>query len=158
MYADVVRPHMAKKRANTRVEPDTNEAIEKYREDFDLGESEALRRLIRAGLASEGYSLAGDSGNVRSIEDSTLERLARTAVFLPSLLSAIIGVLLGTLGFITYAIGDVYLGGATIAFGLLLIVGGGLIAVSSLVAQIMLARPVRGLIFDTGRDIEGDAA
>lgn len=45
-----------KPRLQTRAENDTAEAVESYADDHDIGESEAVRRLIRAGLIEQGYA------------------------------------------------------------------------------------------------------
>lgn len=52
----------------SRVEPDTMDSISDYQEDNgDLSNSEATRRLIRRGLAEEGYNVAApDGGTVRA--------------------------------------------------------------------------------------------
>jgi hypothetical protein len=45
-----------KPRLQTRAENDTANAVEAYADDHDIGESEAVRRLIRAGLIENGYA------------------------------------------------------------------------------------------------------
>ena len=45
-----------KPRLQTRAENDTAEAVEAYADEQDIGESEAVRRLIRAGLIENGYA------------------------------------------------------------------------------------------------------
>ena len=45
-----------KPRLQTRAENDTANAVEAYADEQDIGESEAVRRLIRAGLIENGYA------------------------------------------------------------------------------------------------------
>jgi len=45
-----------KPRLQTRAENDTANAVEAYADEHDIGESEAVRRLIRAGLIEQGYA------------------------------------------------------------------------------------------------------
>lgn len=45
-----------KPRLQTRAENDTAAAVEAYADDHDIGESEAVRRLIRAGLIEQGHA------------------------------------------------------------------------------------------------------
>lgn len=45
-----------KPRLQTRAENDTANAVEAYADEHDIGESEAVRRLIRAGLIENGYA------------------------------------------------------------------------------------------------------
>lgn len=46
---------MGRERIQTRADGDTVDQIENYREDHDVSNSEAMRRLIRRGLEAEGY-------------------------------------------------------------------------------------------------------
>ena len=41
---------MGRERVQTRADPDTVEGIEQYREERELSHSEAVRRVLRAGL------------------------------------------------------------------------------------------------------------
>jgi hypothetical protein len=63
---------MAKERANTRLDPDTQETIEEYRKERDISEAEAYRRLIRVGLDRE-LQATPDGGEVMDRLDD-LER------------------------------------------------------------------------------------
>ena len=51
---------MGRERIQTRADGDTIEQIEDFREDHDVSQSEAVRRLIRRGLETEGYRNQGD--------------------------------------------------------------------------------------------------
>jgi len=44
---------MPKKTLTTRLDPDTKEEVEAYAEKYDIGQTEASRRLIRAGLDTQ---------------------------------------------------------------------------------------------------------
>lgn len=63
---------MGKTRVQTRVEPDTQQQINEYAEERDIGDAEAVRRLIRSGLANEGYPVTAADGGTRTF----LEQLA----------------------------------------------------------------------------------
>ena len=45
---------MGRERIQTRADSDTVEQIENYRDERDISQSEAVRRLIRKGLRTEG--------------------------------------------------------------------------------------------------------
>jgi hypothetical protein len=62
--------HMGKKRVQSRVDPDTHDRIEEFRDTNNLSDSEAVRRLIRAGLEKKGYT--DDQTN-----QGVFERIAR---------------------------------------------------------------------------------
>lgn len=57
-----------KPRLQTRAENDTAEAVGDYADEHDIGESEAVRRLIRTGLTEQGYAdeigVASDRGTL----------------------------------------------------------------------------------------------
>lgn len=142
---------MAKERANTRVDPDTKRAVEKYQEENDLGQSEALRRLIRSGLAAEGHPVtAADGGATSFLEELASTRVVSSAVglFLLTILSwGLTGLYVET-GRTTLALITLGTGGAS------LIIGAGLIAGAAL-AQLALAEPLRGLVgLDTGEEAD----
>lgn len=46
---------MARERIQTRDDGDVKAAVEQYADDADVSEAEAVRRLVRAGLAVKGY-------------------------------------------------------------------------------------------------------
>jgi len=48
---------MAREKVQTRCDSDTTDAIENYADEHDVSESEAVRRLIRAGLIHHGYEI-----------------------------------------------------------------------------------------------------
>ena len=58
---------MARERVQTRADADTVAEIEKYQEEKNISESEAVRRLLRAGLDVKGY----DGGEV-AVADTAL--------------------------------------------------------------------------------------
>jgi hypothetical protein len=53
---------MAKEPLTTRLDADTKRQVENYADEHDIGQTEAARRLIRAGLAEEGYPVAAADG------------------------------------------------------------------------------------------------
>ncbi len=58
---------MARQRVQTRCDDDTVAAIDEYREAGDtpdISEAEAVRRLLRAGLAAKGHPVAGYSDSI----------------------------------------------------------------------------------------------
>lgn len=66
---------MGRERIQTRADEDTAEAVAEYRESEDtpeLTQAEAVRRLVRAGLALKGYPVAGhsDLAKLSSSDDS----------------------------------------------------------------------------------------
>jgi hypothetical protein len=50
---------MTRERIQTRDDPDVKEAVEDMAEEKDITEAEAVRRLVRTGLAAEGYDVPG---------------------------------------------------------------------------------------------------
>ena len=53
---------MARERVQTRCDPATVDSIEDHADDLDESRSEAVRQLIRAGLAERGYNIAVADG------------------------------------------------------------------------------------------------
>jgi len=53
---------MPRKRVQTRADADTVESLEAYADETDISESEAVRRLIRTGLAEHGHPVAATDG------------------------------------------------------------------------------------------------
>jgi hypothetical protein len=63
---------MARKRIQTRDDRDVKEAVERMAEDKEITEAEAVRRLVRTGLAVKGY----DSPGVVSVGSDDVKQLA----------------------------------------------------------------------------------
>jgi hypothetical protein len=156
MVNRTLKPHMARKPlVSTRVEHDTKDAIDAYTDslDDDISDSEATRHLLRAGLAEKGYPVAAaDGGRVRTIEDTTLEKLgSRDTVLLATLglgvtlLCFLSAHFLATTGDTLFALLVAVLG----VFTLLLATG---IILAAALAQLMLARPLRSLVLAARRD------
>lgn len=145
---------MARKpKIQTRVERDTKDAIDTYTDDHDdLSQSEAVRHLIRAGLAQKGYPVAAaDGGRVRSVEDTTLEKLAA-----PRTMRVAAGLMLLSGVFMVFstwfAQGGMFWP-ALVGTGITMIsiVLAAVIATVAMLAQMALARPLRELTpFGTG--------
>jgi len=53
---------MARKKAQTRIDSDTGEALDDYCDDVDISQSEVIRRAIRRYLSDEGYPVAAADG------------------------------------------------------------------------------------------------
>lgn len=126
---------MGKVHTNTRVDPDTKEQILEYADDLDVTESEAVRRLIRVGLAREGRPVTSADGG-RMVE------LTRPTTMLISFSLVVSGLGLWIAGLFAtgYAV-PVYL---TLGmFAQLLGVG---LAVAAVLAQLVMAKPLRGLL------------
>lgn len=124
-----------KPKIQTRVERDTKEAIDAYvAENEDLSQAEAIRHLIRAGLAQKGHPVAAADGG------SPLERLASPKTVL-------LGVALMLLA--TATLGGALVTSLTLP---LAIVGTGIVILglltlwTALLAQIALAKPLKGLL------------
>lgn len=126
---------MGKKRVQTRVAHDTKTEIEAYATDRDISESDALRRLIRAGLATEGYPVTrGDGG--------TIEKLAQPMTVL---LGA--GFMLGGLGlWMAGLFASGYAVPVYLSLGLSSQFIGLALLISATVSQLVLAKPLRGLV------------
>jgi hypothetical protein len=127
---------MAKKTLTTRLDPDTKQQIEKYADEHGIGQTEAARRLIRGGLDAEADDTPDTGGY--------LDRIAQDQVFAPSLLVAIVGWLMPYVALALNA-GTLPLY-STFVLASALMFGGVLVAGISLVAQLALARPLRGLV------------
>jgi hypothetical protein len=50
---------MTRERIQTRDDPDVKEAVEDMADEKDISQSEAVRRLVRTGLAVKGYDVPG---------------------------------------------------------------------------------------------------
>jgi hypothetical protein len=139
---------MGKSRVQTRVDPDTEASITEYAEEREIGNSEAVRRLIRTGLAAEGYPVATADGGPQT----PLERLAsRWTVGLGGLILMVGGFLL--IPAATLAAG----GSPAPAFALMglggILMGAGVsLILTAAVAQVALAEPLRGLILEGNTD------
>lgn len=133
---------MAKEPLTTRLDADTKREVENYAEEHEIGQTEASRRLIRAGLAAEGHPVATTDGG----EAGPLERIASTK-------TVVIGTVLFGLSILPIlGAGEAATAGAdTLAFGLLglttvlMILATATIWAAAL-AQLALARPLRGLL------------
>ena len=132
MYAESVLPDMAKERTQTRVEQDTQEAITNYAEEVDCGESEAMRRLIRSGLAVEGH------GVTRVERRPLVERLAQGRLVGIGVSGFIIGALLILSATIVGTTGAAL---AFLGFGVVATTAGTLTAAAAALAQASLAAP-----------------
>lgn len=53
---------MARKQLQARFDPDVVDAVEDYADDHDISRSEAMRRMLRSGLSSNGYEIAVADG------------------------------------------------------------------------------------------------
>lgn len=127
---------MGKEPLTTRLDADTKQEVENYAEDRDIGQTEAARRLIRSGLANEGYPVTATDGG------SPLERLAGPKTVL---LGA------GLLLLATAALGGALATSFTLplaAVGTVIAILGGLTLWTAVLAQIALARPLRALVSD----------
>jgi len=125
---------MGKQRVQTRVEPDTKNRIDEYAEDRDIGDAEALRRLIRSGLANEGHPVTAADGG------SPLERLASPKTVL-------LGV--GLMLLATAALGGALVTSFTLPLaivGTVIVTLGVLTIWTATLAQIALAKPLKGLL------------
>lgn len=52
----------------TRVDPDTKEILERYADDREINQSQAVRRMVRTQLDAEGYGVAATDGGVTVAE------------------------------------------------------------------------------------------
>jgi hypothetical protein len=135
---------MGKTRVQTRVEPDTKSQIDDYAEDRDIGDAEALRRLIRSGLAAEGHAVTTADGGPET--NTLLERLAAPlTVGIGAALLAFAAGLMTAAGLLaangSLAVALVALGLSTV----FMILAAGTVVTAAL-AQLALARPLRGLV------------
>ncbi len=148
LYTGALTSDMAKEPITTRLDADTKTEVENYADEHEIGQTEATRRLIRAGLASEGHPVATTDGG----QDGPLERLAapRTVLIGTVLFGLAVLPILGaqqaaTAGAINVALGLV------VVTNILMMLGITVIAVAAL-AQLALARPLRALVTGTARE------
>ena len=101
---------MARELVQTRADADTVETLEAFAEERDITRSEAIRRLIRTGLAQEGHPVAATDGagqltnrleaiEARQAEQENADKL-HTAALLTGLLYIVATVTLGLSGLI----------------------------------------------------------
>jgi len=140
---------MAKEPLTTRLDADTKQEVENYADEHEIGQTEASRRLIRAGLAAEGHPVATADGGKKG----PLERLASVRTLLASAALLALSILPMVGAYVAATTGA-----DMAAFGLL-----GLTTVLMLLAvattwaaalaQLALARPLRGLLgFSKGEE------
>ena len=71
---------MARELVQTRADGDTVEALEEFAEESDITRSEAIRRLLRSGLAQQGHPVKAADGSgqladrLEAIENRQAER------------------------------------------------------------------------------------
>lgn len=71
---------MARELIQTRADGDTVEALEEFAEESDITRSEAIRRLLRSGLAQQGHPVKATDGagqladRLEAIENRQAER------------------------------------------------------------------------------------
>lgn len=65
---------MPRKQLQARFDPDVVDAVEQYGDEHDVSRSEAMRRMLRAGLSQNGYEVAVADGMGTATDDLT-ERL-----------------------------------------------------------------------------------
>lgn len=135
---------MARKpKIQTRVERDTKDAIDAFNEDHaDLSQSEAVRHLIRAGLAEKGYPVAAADGGDRDL----LETIAAprtigvgTAFMLLGGVFMLLGAWFAQGGMMWPALISVLLMGISMTLA-------AIITTLAALAQLALARPLKGLV------------
>lgn len=142
---------MGKSRVQTRVEPDTKHQIDEYAEDRDIGDAEALRRLIRAGLAAEGHPVTAADGGTKPL----LERLAAPRTVGIGALIGLLGVGFMSLAGLFVNSGDLMVALGLFTAGTALTVVTAAVVVTATLAQLALARPLRGLL---GLNTDGETA
>lgn len=76
---------MARQKVQTRCDGDTVEAIENYCDDHDVSQSEAVRRLIRAGLIERGYEIDVATKRGTLEQEITLKAAIATVVVVGTL-------------------------------------------------------------------------
>jgi hypothetical protein len=133
---------MGKSRVQTRVEPDTKSQIDEYAEDRDIGDAEALRRLIRSGLANEGYPVTATDGGTKPL----LEQLASTRAVGSGLISLFGSAALWILSYTLVLNSMVPLAFAVFVLGAVFLISAAIIFVVAALAQLALAEPLRGLV------------
>lgn len=72
---------MARERVQTRCDADTAESIEDFAEEKELSESEAVRRLLRAGLNVHGYDVDGLTVKYRAAQRGTVPMILLLGIF-----------------------------------------------------------------------------
>lgn len=131
-----------KPKIQCRIERDTDESIRAYRDelDDDISQSEAVRHLLRAGLAAKGHPVAAtDGGDPGPLERLANQRTAATGTLLLAL-SLIPLWAAATASTTTAALLGLGLTAIPMGLGLLTITAAAL-------AQLALARPLRALVF-----------
>lgn len=105
---------MAKEPITTRLDSDTKTEVENYADDRDIGQTEASRRLIRAGLAAEGHPVtATDGGAQDSPTQDIAESVSATGTF-----TLLVGGLAGIINVLGISLTPYDIAGALYALGL----------------------------------------
>ena len=103
---------MARELIQTRADGDTVEALEEFAEESDITRSEAIRRLVRSGLAQQGHPVKAADGagqltdrlDRREAEQERANRL-HTAALLAGVLYLVATLTLGLSGPIWLLVG-----------------------------------------------------
>lgn len=132
-----------KPKIQTRVEHDTKDALDAYVEDHpEVSQSEAVRHVIRAGLASKGYPVAMTDGG------TPLERIASERTLGYGLILELGSLILWIAAL--YTTGQLQL--ALFFGGCIFLVFAATIVAAAAIAQVALARPLRYLVFGPTED------
>jgi hypothetical protein len=127
---------MAKESVATRLDPDTNRALEDFAEKHDIGKTEASRRLIRDGLSRDGYDIAA-----MSTSQTPLERLSGYRLVLVGISLLVLGIaLLLLVGATVLGTGAVYVATGALSLGVLSLY-------LNLVANLALIDDLSGAVF-----------
>jgi Arc/MetJ-type ribon-helix-helix transcriptional regulator len=126
-----------------RLSDDFAEEVHEFRQNNYMSKSEAVRHLLRRGLEAEAES---DGASEEPHTTSILERIANGRLLVPSTVGAIIGTLLPAYGVLAVQQGDVVVGSVVMVLALVLLVVSTIGAASVVIAQLALAKPLRGLV------------
>lgn len=132
---------MAKESVATRLDPDTNRALEDFAEKHDIGKTEASRRLIRDGLSRDGYDIAA-----MSTSQTPLERISGVRLVLLGISLLVLGIAL-LLAATVLGTGAVYVATGVISLGVISLY-------LNLVANLALIDDLSGAVFGSEVDID----
>jgi hypothetical protein len=134
---------MAKEPLTTRLDADTKREVENYADEHEIGQTEAARRLIRAGLAEEGHPVTAADG---SGKHSLLETLASGRTMLAGALIYGLTVLPMFLAAQFAEAGNLNAAALLLLLTIGLTVAAVIIMSGVLAANLALGRPLRALV------------
>jgi hypothetical protein len=133
----------------TRLNTDTKQQMERYAEDREIGQTEAMRRLVRQSLAAEGYDVASSP---TTNTETLLDRLSSHRIVTSGIMMLVVMALGVGQATLYLEASRETLGYLTIAVSAFAGLSGTVMLIVALLAQLALAEPLSELVFGATTD------